>query len=243
MTPAATPEPRAPVSAAPVRRGALALALQEALTATVRLRANRQSAADAESFRAHVKQLLAGADQEARRAGYAPDDINLGLFAVVAFLDESVLNSGQPMFAEWPRRPLQEELFGEHMAGERFFQYLDQLLRRPDSDDVADLLEVYELCLVLGYRGRYSVGDPGDLFRLTTQIGQKIARVRGVTRLSPHWAPPANESVPRARDPWLRPLALATIGTAVLAVALWIGYKVSLSSAPARITAVEGPRA
>ena len=40
------------------RRGALALALQETLTATVRLRANRQSATDGDSFRAHVKQLL-----------------------------------------------------------------------------------------------------------------------------------------------------------------------------------------
>ena len=243
MTPAVPPETRAPVSAAPARRGALALALQEALTATVRLRANRQSAADAESFRAHVKQLLSAADQDARRAGYAAEDISLALFAVVAFLDESVLNSGQPMFAEWPRRPLQEELFGEHMAGERFFQYLDQLLRRSDSDDVADILEVYELCLVMGYRGRYSVGDPGELFRLTTQLGQKIGRVRGATRLSPHWAPPANEVVPRARDPWLRPLAITAIATALLAIALWIGYRVSLSGAPARITAVEGQRA
>ena len=40
------------------RRGQLALVLQEVLTATVRLRANRQVAADAESFRGHIKQLL-----------------------------------------------------------------------------------------------------------------------------------------------------------------------------------------
>ena len=44
------------------RRGTLALALQEALTAVVRLRANRQTAADAESFRAHLKSLLAAGE-------------------------------------------------------------------------------------------------------------------------------------------------------------------------------------
>ena len=241
MTPAVSAEPHAPLSGAPVRRGTLALALQEPLTATARLRANRQSAADAESFRAHVKQLLATADGESRAAGYTPEDVNLALFAVVAFLDESVLNSNQPMFADWPRRPLQEELFGEHMAGERFFQYLEQLLRRPDSEDVADILEVYQLCLLLGFKGRHSAGEPAELHRLTTNVAAKIGRIRGPGgRLAPSWAPPTSETVPRARDPWLRPLAIGAIGALVLALALYTGYRVSLHGATSRVATSEG---
>ena len=64
---------------------------------------------------------------------------------MVAFLDESVLNSRNPIFADWLRKPLQEELFGTHIAGEVFFQNLQQLLGRSDSPDLADLLEIYHL--------------------------------------------------------------------------------------------------
>ena len=46
---------------------------------------------------------------------------------MVAFLDESILNLRNPVFADWPRKPLQEELFGHHMAGEIFFQNLQPL--------------------------------------------------------------------------------------------------------------------
>jgi type VI secretion system protein ImpK len=228
---------RAPATA-PARRGALALALQETFTAIARLRTNRASAADAESFRAHVKQLLATADGDAKRAGYAPEDVNLAIFATVAFLDESVLNSSQPMFADWPRRPLQEELFGGHMAGELFYQYLDQLLRRPDSEDVADVLEVFQLCLLLGFRGRYSHTDPSALHRLTTETQAKIARIRGpLGRLSPHWKPLDDEAIPRSRDPWLRPLAAAAGVALVLALGLYVGYRASLSGGDGRVIA------
>ena len=172
------------------RRGLLALSLQEPFTTIARLRANRQVAADADSFRTRIKQVLAAAEQEARQAGYASDDTRLALFAVIAFLDETVLNSRQAMFADWPRRPLQEEVFGVHMAGELFFQYLQQLLGRADSEDLADVLEVYELCLLLGFKGRYSASRGVELQVLSSQISQKIERVHGgPAELSPHWRP------------------------------------------------------
>jgi len=205
---------------APSRRGQLALVLQEVLTATVRLRANRQVAADAESFRGHIKQLLNGAQREARRLGYSSDDVALVLYAVVAFLDESVLNSAQPMFASWPNRPLQEEIFGGHMGGEIFFQHLRQLLARQDSEDLADVLEVFQLCLLLGFQGRYSAADQGELRGLATAAGEKIRRIRGsFGELSPSWALPSGENVPRSRDsllPWL------TMAALVLFVGVWL---------------------
>src|SRR3712207_2923562 len=123
MTPVApTPAPAVTHDGASPRRGQLALTLQEAFTAVVRLRSNRQVAANVEAFRAQMKQVLAAAEQEARRIGYAGDDVRYALFALIAFIDESVLNSSQPMFADWGRRPLQEEVFGGHTGGELFFQ-------------------------------------------------------------------------------------------------------------------------
>src|SRR5690606_10520389 len=155
MTTSTQDHPPRTTAAQNPRRGQLALALQEPFTVAIRLRANRQVAADADSFRAHIKQLLGAADRAARRLGYDGGDVRLAVYAFIAFLDESVLNSNQPMFAAWPRQPLQEEIFGEHMAGENFFRYLDDLLARQDSEDLADLLEVYQLCMLLGFRGRY----------------------------------------------------------------------------------------
>ena len=198
------------------RRGLLAQALQEALTTTVRLRANRQAAADAGSFRDHVKQLLTRAHEEARRAGYGGDDVKFAMYAVVVFLDESVLNSRHPSFVEWPRRPLQEELFGGHMGGETFFQNVHALLARQDTDDLADVLEVYQLCLLLGFEGRYAAGGGDELRAWTAALAEKLARVRGRPgSLSPAWAPP-NDVIPIPEDPWVRPLAYITIGMLAL---------------------------
>lgn len=226
----------APSPEASGRRGRLALALQEMLTATVRLRSGRQVAADADSFRLHAKQVLAGAEQEARAAGYAGNDVRLALFAAVVFLDESVLNSRQPMFLDWPRRPLQDELFGGHLGGEVFFQYLQQLLERDDSAELADLLEVFQLCLLLGFQGRYNVGDGTELQVIAGRVGDKIARIRGpLGELSPSWRPPQGVVATVGRDPWVRRLAIGAIATAVLVVVLYVVYRVALGAGAAEL--------
>ena len=211
--------------------GALALAMQEPFTAAVRLRSNRQVAADAASFRAHIKQLLAAADREAQQSGYPPDSLRLALYAYVAFLDESVLNSAQPMFAEWPRQPLQEEVFGDHVAGENFFRYLDDLLGQQDSTELADLLEVFQLCLLLGFHGRYGTGNAGALQTLAARVREKIARIRGpVGELSPAWSLPVSEVIPTPRDPWVRRLAMIAGGMGLVAIVLFVVFDLSLAS-------------
>lgn len=213
------------------RRGSLALILQEALTAIVRLRANRQTAADAESFRAHLKQLLATADDQARRAGYDQGTVKRAIYAATVFLDESVLNSNQPMFAEWPRKPLQEEIFGGHMGGEVFFQNLRELLGRPDSEDLADLLEVHQICMLLGFKGRYTLGDTGELRSYMGQTAEKIHRIRGGHgSLSPQLALLAGETLQVARDPWLGRLVLTAGITSGVAFLLLIVFVLVLSS-------------
>ena len=206
--------------------GRLALALQEAFTAGARLRAERTSVPDAGAFRAQLVQLLARAEQEAQQAGYAAADARLAVFATVAFLDETVLNARQPSLADWARRPLQEELFGGHMAGEWFFQHVDQLLARPDTPELGDLLEVHQLALLLGFRGRYGASDGGALHAIAARVGERIGRIRGPAgELVPGWRPP--DDAPPAVDRWQRPL-IAGLATAVVvagvcwATAAWL---------------------
>ena len=208
----------------------LALIYQEVLTAVVRLRANRQGVTDANAFRHHTREALKTAADHALGAGYAQDDVRLATFASVAFLDESVLNSQNPHFADWLRKPLQEELFGTHIAGEVFFHNLEQLLGRTDSMDLADLLEVHYLCLLLGFGGRYSAGNRGELAQVMTMTGEKIRRIRGhFGPLSPAWAPPP-EAGRSMRDPWVRKLAIAAMACAALMILLFVIYKLVLSS-------------
>lgn len=231
------PSPAASVMDPSPRRGRLALALQEALTTVARLRANKQVATDAESFRARIKQVLSTAEQEARAQGYSAEDARFALFAVIALLDETVLNSGQAMFAAWSSRTLQEEVFGVHMAGELFFQYAQQLLGRADSPDLADVLEVYTLALLLGFKGRFSATLGADLQVLTRQLAEKMDRSRGrAGELSPRWRPSTGD-IAKRRDPWVPRLAIVAAALAAIALGLFLVAAISLRSSASDIRA------
>jgi type VI secretion system protein ImpK len=152
------------------------------------------------------------------------------LATVVAFLDESILNSREPVFADWARKPLQEELFGTHVAGEVFFENVRELLGRPDSAVLADLLEVYGLCLLLGFAGRHTGGRRGELIGILGGLRDRIRRIRGSAGdLSPAWAPPPRTVLP-THDPWIRKLSIAAVACAILAVLLFVTYKIALAS-------------
>jgi len=209
----------------------LALIYQEVLTATVRLRSNRQAVSDAESFRANTREALRLGDAEGRRRGYTDEELRLARFAVVAFLDESILNSRNPVFADWPRKPLQEELFGVHVAGEIFFRNLERLLKDSDSPSLADLLEVYHLCLLLGFAGRYSISAGSELRVIRDQVSEKIRRIRGAdSEFSPSWAPGGQAVKLAQSDRWAQRLKIAAIACCALMLLLFLGFKLSLSS-------------
>ncbi len=211
------------MQATSARRGGLALALQEVFTVVARIRADRQVAEDSEAFRAHVKRLLGRADQDGRDAGYDDEFVRLSIYAAVAFLDESVLNSPRPMFRDWPGRPLQEEVFGDHMAGETFYRYLDDLLTRQDSEELADCLEVFQLCLLLGFRGRYGGGGTGERESRLRAVEEKIRRIRGPHGpLAPSGALPSDDQRISTADPWVRRLAIAA-GAGVVGVLVTLG--------------------
>src|SRR5207245_2709118 len=79
-----------------------------------------------------------------------------------------------------------------------------------DTDDLADVLEVYQLCLLLGFQGRYGGTGSTERRGWTTAVADKLARIRGGPRtLSPAWSPPGDEVIPLPKDPWVRPLGYA----------------------------------
>jgi type VI secretion system protein ImpK len=221
------------------RQENLAYIYQQILTVIVRVRQNRQSVSDANGFRANIQAGLRSAEKDAIKRAYAPDDIRAATLAVVAFLDESILNSNNPVFSSWHSMPLQEEMFGHHVAGETFFENLEKLLSRPDSHDVADVLEVCALCLLMGYKGRYGLSGPDATRPVIDATMDKIRRIRGpLVGLSPSWAVPEGGVVVAKRDPWVRRLAYTALGCVVLGLLLFLAFKMRLVSGTSNIHAI-----
>lgn len=223
------------------RRPNLALAFEELLTAIVRLRFNRQSVSDAEGFKVHVRTALHTAMQEGAVRGYSPDDVSIAAYAVVAFLDESILNLKSPVFAAWSGQSLQQELSHKHLAGEAFFEYLQQLMGRRDSAELADVLDVFYLCLLLGYRGRYGLAGSGELSAIMRAVQNKISRSRGATALlCPQALLPRDAPLPRTSDKWGKRLAWAA-GLAIgISVIVFVLCKLFLVTGSAELQSLAG---
>lgn len=225
------------------RPGQLALLLQELLTATVRLRDNPGDVPpDVDAFRAQVRRLISVANQEGRRLGYDETDLGYALYAVVTFLDETVLTQGHVAFRSWQGRPLQEEVFGVNVGGDVFFEYLDALLTRQDSESLADVLEVFQLCLLLGFRGRYGGSQGETIHTWTSRVRDRITRIRGAPPpFAPNWAPVGTETLSRARDPLQRNLLLALSILMSVALVLFIVFRLWLAAESRDIGALASP--
>jgi type VI secretion system protein ImpK len=221
----------APASVLPeMKTNNLAMAFQEVFTVILRTRFFVQRVENADTFRATLRKMISAAVKDASAMGYSDEASKMAIYAMIGFLDESVLNSKDPTFADWARRPLQEEMFGGHVAGELFFRNVAELLNRPESMEVADVLELHALCLLLGYRGRFAFGDASEIHTILSRIRDKIARIRGSYAL---FRPAETPTAPPAakRDPWVSRLAIATIALVILSLLAYIGYVLILGQA------------
>ena len=211
------------------RSANLASAFGEILTAIVRVRFRLQPVSDAEVFRTQVRQSLQASMHQARTLGYPGEIIQAAVFAVVALLDESVLNLQDFVFAQWARRPLQEELFGGHLAGETFFRNLRDLLQQSDSPQLADVLELYSLCLLLGYRGRHALGGSGELYAQLRHARDRVQRIRGVARMTPAEVSPTAEHHRLPVEALNQSLLWTACALAILLLLVLTGYHVWLA--------------
>lgn len=106
-------------------------------------------------------------------------------YALAAFLDELVLSSSWPGRNQWMGTPLQLEFFGEHLAGEGFFKRLNELRQNPQEN--IQVLEVYYVCLQLGFEGMYRLRGLEQLLALQVDLRSQIEMIRGTIdpKLSP----------------------------------------------------------
>jgi len=209
----------------------LALLYEGILTATVRVQTARQQVQDPENFRTRMKQALREIASTAARKGYSADDVQEANFAVVAFLDEAVLTS-DPSATEWAQKSLGEELFAQRSAGEMFFKRLETLRANRDSQSLAEVLEVYYLCLLLGYEGKFAGGSKAELQLLMSNLRDRIERIFGRNpEFSPDGALPDEPiAIAPPTDPLDRQVKLFALAALLLAVLCFLSFTLHLGS-------------
>jgi type VI secretion system protein ImpK len=103
-----------------------------------------------EALRQEMLGMLRDLVGSCRAAGIPDAETAEARYAIVAFIDDRVLHSNWAGRAEWMKNPLQLQLYREYAAGENFFARMRALLHR-NAPSAA--LEVYYLCLALGFIG------------------------------------------------------------------------------------------
>jgi type VI secretion system protein ImpK len=152
------------------------------------LKNNREPDA-ADNFLSRIQSFITNFDRCAKNLNASADDTIAAKFAFCAAVDEAVLSSPFKIRPQWERKPLQLTLFGEHLAGEKFFRYLEDA--RAQGSARLQSLEVFHMCLLLGFQGKYMMEGPEKLAYLTARVGDEIAQMKGKRApFAPHWPLP-----------------------------------------------------
>ncbi len=172
-------------------------------------------------FHRRIDQFLSQFETNARHLDKAPSAVSDAKYAFSALMDEIMLSSDFSIRADWERAPLQLRLFGEHLAGERFFDKLETLRLDPVAN--LEVLEVFYTTLLLGFQGKYLLEGNEKLNYLISRLGQEIAHARGGRReFAPNW------KLPQRFQQYVRnelPLWLFYALLAAVASGLFFGFK------------------
>jgi type VI secretion system protein ImpK len=136
---------------------------------------------DKVAFADNMTSFLMDVDRNAKALGIAADDILAAKYAFCSAVDEIILRSTFDVRDAWETRPLQLRVFGDQLAGEHFFHRLEDLRARGAQQ--VEALEVFHMCLLLGFEGRYALDGKDKLDYLVARLSDEIARMRGRTRL------------------------------------------------------------
>lgn len=173
-------------------------------------------------FNKRVDQFLGQFESNARNFGKASAAISDAKYAFCALMDEIVLSSDFSIREDWERSPLQLRLFGEHLAGERFFDKLETLRLDPVAN--LEALEVFYTCLLLGFQGKYLLEGSEKLNYLISRLGQEIAHARGGrAEFAPNWKLPQRfqQYVRNELPLWLFFALLAVVATLLFFAFRW----------------------
>lgn len=150
---------------------------------------NGSGPADEASFSVKMQKFLGDVERGSKKLEVSPEDVYAAKYAFCAAVDEIILRSDFSVREAWQRRPLQLSMFGDQLAGENFFSRLEDL--RILGNSHLQALEVFHMCLLLGFQGKYALEGPEKLNYLTARLGDEIAHLKGKEApFSPQWERP-----------------------------------------------------
>lgn len=169
---------------------------------------------DPDKLRNRIGEMFDKFERDTRGAGIDNVKISQSKFALVAFLDETIISSSWGQKDSWLSEPLQLKLFETFNAGEEFFNNLKELRERTSSN--RDVLEVYYLCLTLGFKGKYQLQSPENLRRIIDDLNMELhpEMFKAVEAISPNGRPhdAFAHSVKGKIPVWLYPAGAVIVG-------------------------------
>src|SRR6476619_6372786 len=174
--------------------------------------------APSNDLRPKVAALLQDFEKRAERYRFNHKIVQVSKFALAAFVDETVLTNNFPLRDEWGKYALQLELFGEQLAGNKFFEKLEAMLKQIEVTQ--DAVEIYYLCMLLGFKGRYAVYEQEKLLAILQETANALVKVGKIkpVELSPNWLANDQPTPPKKRGMpvWAKIGAMAGLGLAVV---------------------------
>jgi len=143
---------------------------------------------DPAGLRARLRAQLEAFDRAALGAGVAEDRRFVARYALCAVLDDAV--GATPWGQDWLKQGLLSELHGDGAGGDKFFALLEPMVAQPRQ--YRELLELFYVCLALGYEGRYRGGGEGGRLALAQARSRVLGTIAGGRALadaeiSAHW--------------------------------------------------------
>lgn len=174
---------------------------------------NGMHVTSAKSFSERLANYLLEFERRAKAGGHPTNDVVDAKYAFSALLDETVLTYERGIRDEWERCPLQLTLFGDQLAGVHFFDRLEKA--RNAGRERVGVIEVFYICILLGFKGRYRIEQPERLEYLSTQLGSELLHLKGKPDgFAPHWKPTggAINRIQRQTPTWVIGSVLALAG-------------------------------
>lgn len=200
------------------------------LALVARLRAS-SAHADPDGLRRQLLAHMADFEAQAAVAGVPRPRISAARYLLCSFLDEVIAATPWGL-GTWEDRTLLGEFHEERLGGDKCFELLERLGQDPAAN--ADVLELFYVCLALGFEGRYR-GQPDGPARLAAIAERVLAEVRPAALQPPREARSLSlrwQGVSAPLQPGLRlpPLWSVALLAAALVLAALLGFQLRLAA-------------
>lgn len=150
------------------------------------IKVNPEEYDDYDSIRKHIIETIEDVIRNSEKIYLSDFDLDAAFYSIVVMLDEVVLCSELPYRNKWRENLLQIKYFGHSIGGVEFFNILNKVI---ESKSQAGW--VFLLCLLLGFRGKYSVSNDNEInnyiSRLKKQCSVKnVAEEKNKSKCKPY---------------------------------------------------------